>query len=153
VIVVSLVVIRLPDHLLVLSRSQDQTHEHTRSHPGRAFSRAAGYAFHLYVRSRAELSPDLAIVSQSPGLRELVILACSAGSLEDSCSRFAPLRGSAIIVIIGQTILLGLFDQMPLTLLLLGALCGFLAPLIHLTLEWLIGSPHPIKDKQHACLS
>ncbi len=39
--------------------------------------------------------------------------------------------GAASIIILGPTILLGLFDQMSLALLLLGILCGFLVPLIH----------------------
>ncbi len=42
--------------------------------------------------------------------------------------------GMASIVILGPTILLGLFDQMSLTLLLLGVLFGFIAPLIYLAL-------------------
>jgi hypothetical protein len=42
--------------------------------------------------------------------------------------------GAAGIVILGPTIVLGLFDQMSLSLLLLGILCGFLAPQIHLML-------------------
>ncbi len=42
--------------------------------------------------------------------------------------------GVVNIVILGPTILLGLFDQPSLTLLLLGALCGFLVPQIHLML-------------------
>jgi peptidase M28-like protein len=49
--------------------------------------------------------------------------------------------GAASIIILGPTILLGLFDQMSLTLLLLGALCGFLVPLIHLMLGCTIGNP------------
>ena len=42
--------------------------------------------------------------------------------------------GAVNIVILGPTIMLGLFDQMALTLLLLGVLCGFLVPQIHLML-------------------
>ncbi len=42
--------------------------------------------------------------------------------------------GAANIVILGPTIVLGLFDQMALTLLLVGVLCGFLVPQIHLML-------------------
>jgi hypothetical protein len=45
------------------------------------------------------------------------------------------LSGTACIVVMGPTIVLGLFDQMSLTLLLLGVLCGFLAPLIYLMLD------------------
>ena len=44
------------------------------------------------------------------------------------------LSGAAHAIILGPTIVLGLFDQMSLTLLLVGALCGFLVPLIHLML-------------------
>ena len=44
------------------------------------------------------------------------------------------LSGAVSVVIVGPTIVLGLFDQPPLTLLLLGALCGFLTPQIHLML-------------------
>lgn len=39
------------------------------------------------------------------------------------------LSGSASIIILGPTIVLGLFDQMVLTLLLLGVLCGYLLSL------------------------
>ncbi len=42
--------------------------------------------------------------------------------------------GAANIIILGPTILLGLFDQLPLALVLVGVLCGFLVPLIHLML-------------------
>lgn len=41
------------------------------------------------------------------------------------------LAGVANIVILAPTVLLGLFDQMPLPLALLGVLCGYLVPLIH----------------------
>lgn len=44
------------------------------------------------------------------------------------------LSGAIAIVIVGPAILLGVFDQMALTLVLLGALCGLLAPQIHLML-------------------
>ena len=50
------------------------------------------------------------------------------------------LSGGASTVILGPTILLGLFDQMSLTLLLLGALCGFLVPQIHLMLGCTLGN-------------
>jgi hypothetical protein len=53
-------------------------------------------------------------------------------------------------IIMGPTIVLGLFDQMPLTLLLLGTLCGFLAPLIHLILGSPIASPLQTKDNRYA---
>ena len=43
--------------------------------------------------------------------------------------------GAASIVILGPTIILGLFDQMALTLLLLGILCGFLLPDFYLLLS------------------
>ena len=42
--------------------------------------------------------------------------------------------GAVNIIILGSTIVLGLFDQMSLTLLLVGVLCGFLVPQIHLML-------------------
>jgi hypothetical protein len=42
----------------------------------------------------------------------------------------------ASITILGPTIMLGLFDQMALTLLLLGILCGFLIPQIYLMLGY-----------------
>jgi hypothetical protein len=55
------------------------------------------------------------------------------------------IAGAATIIILGPTILLGLFDQLSLTLLLVGSLCGFLVPLIHLmwggTTGNLVGSP------------
>jgi hypothetical protein len=44
------------------------------------------------------------------------------------------LDGAATIIILGPTILLGLFDQMTLTLALVGILFGFLVPLIYLML-------------------
>jgi hypothetical protein len=50
------------------------------------------------------------------------------------------LSGTASTAILGPTILLGLFDQMSLTLLLLGTLCGFLVPLIYLLLGFTIGN-------------
>lgn len=53
--------------------------------------------------------------------------------LRSSLSGFI-LSGAASIVILGPTIILGLFDQMTLTLLLLGLLFGFLAPIIHFLL-------------------
>jgi hypothetical protein len=49
------------------------------------------------------------------------------------------------IVILGPTILLGLFDQPSLTLLILGALCGFLVPQIHLMLGRTITNLKPIQ--------
>ena len=42
------------------------------------------------------------------------------------------LSGIAILIILGPTILLGLFDQMSISLILLGILCGFLLPLVQL---------------------
>ncbi len=42
--------------------------------------------------------------------------------------------GTADVVILGPTIVLGLFDQMSVTLLLVGILCGFLVPLIYFML-------------------
>jgi hypothetical protein len=48
--------------------------------------------------------------------------------------------GAADTIILGPTILLGLFDQLSLTLLLVGALCGFLVPQIHLMLGGTIGN-------------
>lgn len=50
------------------------------------------------------------------------------------------ISGAANIVILGPSILLGLFDQMTLTLLFLGVLCGFLLPQIHLMLGCSIGN-------------
>ncbi len=44
------------------------------------------------------------------------------------------LSGAISVVIAGPAILLGLFDQLPLALVSLGALCGFLVPQIHLML-------------------
>lgn len=44
------------------------------------------------------------------------------------------ISGAAGIVIVGPTILLGLFDQISLSLVILSLLCGFLAPQIHLML-------------------
>ena len=48
--------------------------------------------------------------------------------------------GAVNILILGPTLVLGLFDQMALTLLLLGVLCGFLVPQIHLMLGRQIGN-------------
>lgn len=42
------------------------------------------------------------------------------------------LSGAASIVMIGPSLLLGLFDQISLSLVFLGVLCGFLTPHIHL---------------------
>jgi hypothetical protein len=50
------------------------------------------------------------------------------------------ISGSANIIILGPTIILGLFDQMALTLLLVGVLSGFLIPQIYLILG------HPIME-------
>jgi peptidase M28-like protein len=58
--------------------------------------------------------------------------------------------GAASIVILGPTILLGLFDQMPLTLLLLGVLCGFIAPLIHLMVGYTIENQGPAQETSAA---
>jgi hypothetical protein len=44
------------------------------------------------------------------------------------------LSGIATIIILGPTILLGLFDLMSVTLILVGVLCGFLVPQIHVML-------------------
>jgi hypothetical protein len=44
--------------------------------------------------------------------------------------------GAANVVILGPTIVLGLFDQMTVTLLLVGILCGFLVPLIYCMLGY-----------------
>ncbi len=52
--------------------------------------------------------------------------------------------GAANTIILGPTILLGLFDQMSLTLLLVGALCGFLVPLIHFMLG------HTLENQEQA---
>lgn len=52
--------------------------------------------------------------------------------------------GAMNIIILGPTIVLGLFDQLALTLLLVGGLCGFLAPQIHL----MFGRPIDIWDKR-----
>jgi len=54
------------------------------------------------------------------------------------------LTGAANIIILVPTILLGMFDQPSLTLFLLGVLCGFLLPLIHLMLGQPIASPNEI---------
>jgi hypothetical protein len=45
---------------------------------------------------------------------------------------------AASIVILGPTVMMGLFDQMAVTLLLLGVLCGFLVPQIYLMLGYSI---------------
>ncbi len=58
--------------------------------------------------------------------------------------------GAASIVVLGPTILLGLFDQMPLTLLLLGILCGFITPLIHLMLGRTIENQKPAQEMSAA---
>jgi hypothetical protein len=53
--------------------------------------------------------------------------------------------GAANTIILGPTILLGLFDQLSLTLLLVGTLCGFLVPQIHLMLGHTMGKPEKIQ--------
>lgn len=58
--------------------------------------------------------------------------------------------GAANTIILGPTILLGLFDQMSLTLLLVGTLCGFLAPLIHLMLGGTTGHLEQIQETRAA---
>ncbi len=58
--------------------------------------------------------------------------------------------GAANTIILGPTILLGLFDQMSLTLLLVGTLCGFLVPLIHLMLGYTIGNLEQIQETRAA---
>ncbi len=55
------------------------------------------------------------------------------------------LSGATNIVILGPTILRGLFDQMLLTLVLLGVLCGLLVPQIHLMLGNNIGNQEPVR--------
>lgn len=54
------------------------------------------------------------------------------------------ISGMITIVIMGPTILLGLFDQPALTLLLLGVLCGFLLPQIYLMLGYRMENLYPI---------
>ena len=51
------------------------------------------------------------------------------------------ISGAINIIILGPTIILGLFDQMALTLLLFGVLCGFLTPQIYLLFGYPILNP------------
>jgi hypothetical protein len=51
------------------------------------------------------------------------------------------ISGAINIIILGPTIMLGLFDQMALTSLLIGVLCGFLIPQIYLMLGYPILNP------------
>jgi len=53
--------------------------------------------------------------------------------------------GAANTMILGPTILLGLFDQLSLTLLLVGVLCGFLVPQLHLMLGHTMGESEKIQ--------
>lgn len=54
---------------------------------------------------------------------------------------------AASTVILGPSILLGLFDQTSLTLLFLGVLCGFLVPQIHLMLGSTLGNQAPMPER------
>jgi hypothetical protein len=49
------------------------------------------------------------------------------------------LSAAATIVVLGPTLILGLFDQMPLALVLMGVLCGFVIPPMQLIGEWNMG--------------
>jgi hypothetical protein len=55
--------------------------------------------------------------------------------------------GATNIIVLGPTIVLGLFDQMSLTLLLAGVLCGFLVPQIHLMLGSTIENQEQVQEK------
>lgn len=54
--------------------------------------------------------------------------------------------GATNIVIVGPTILLGLFDQMALTMLLVGVLCGFLIPQFYLLLGYPIEYQRTVEE-------
>jgi hypothetical protein len=56
------------------------------------------------------------------------------------------LSGAISIVIAGPAIVLGLFDQLLLALVSLGALCGFLVPQIHLVLGYTAVKPEQIQE-------
>ncbi len=57
------------------------------------------------------------------------------------------LAGAINIIIVGPAILLGLFDRLLLSLVFLGALCGFLVPQIHLMLGYTIGNPEQMQPR------
>jgi hypothetical protein len=83
--------------------------------------------------------PALSFALVWPGL--LSLLACASWFYIYRHQKFSKIvifisicSGAASIIILGPTILLGLFDQPTLTLLLFGALCGFLFPQIAILL-------------------
>ena len=60
------------------------------------------------------------------------------------------ISGVANVVILAQSILLGLFDQTTLTLVFLGVLCGFLVPHIHIMLGCTIENQKQMQETRTA---
>jgi peptidase M28-like protein len=87
----------------------------------------------------AVVLPELSFIPTCPLV--LTLLACANWFYREAHGQSSAtvtvgllISGAASIVVLGPTIILGLFDQMALTSLLVAALCGFLAPQIYVML-------------------